>query len=121
MDLPPIAPPDAKGLRLVLTNKEAGKLNVGDPVMYEGFTVGRVESAQFDVESKKAQYQLFIFAPYDKLVNTRSFFWLNSGINLQLNAEGLEFSLGSIESLLKAESLLASYKKRILASRLLSS
>ncbi len=101
MDLPPIAPPDAKGLRLVLTNKEAGKLNVGDPVMYEGFTVGRVESAQFDVESKKAQYQLFIFAPYDKLVNTRSFFWLNSGINLQLNAEGLEFSLGSIESLLK--------------------
>ncbi|WP_462054336.1 MlaD family protein, partial [Vibrio cholerae] len=100
-DLPPIAPPDAKGLRLVLTNKEAGKLNVGDPVMYEGFTVGRVESAQFDVESKKAQYQLFIFAPYDKLVNTRSFFWLNSGINLQLNAEGLEFSLGSIESLLK--------------------
>ncbi|WP_181710929.1 intermembrane transport protein PqiB [Vibrio tarriae] len=101
MDLPPIAPHDAKGLRLVLTNKEAGKLNVGDPVMYEGFTVGRVESTQFDVETKKAQYQLFIFAPYDKLVNTRSFFWLNSGINLQLNAEGLEFSLGSIESLLK--------------------
>lgn len=53
MDLPPIAPPDAKGLRLVLTNKEAGKLNVGDPVMYEGFTVGRVESAQFDVEAKR--------------------------------------------------------------------
>ncbi|EGR4190341.1 intermembrane transport protein PqiB [Vibrio cholerae] len=101
LDLPPIAPPDAKGLRLILTNKEAGKLSVGDPVMYEGFTVGRVESTQFDVENKKAQYQLFIFAPYDKLVNTRSFFWLNSGINLQLNAEGLEFSLGSIESLLK--------------------
>ncbi|MBE5159989.1 intermembrane transport protein PqiB [Vibrio parahaemolyticus] len=101
MDLPPIAPPDAKGLRLVLTNKEAGKLNVGDPVMYEGFTVGRVESTQFDVDNKKAQYQLFIFAPYDKLVNSNSFFWLNSGVNLQLNAEGLDFSLGSIESLLK--------------------
>ncbi|EJB8350645.1 MCE family protein, partial [Vibrio cholerae] len=70
LDLPPIAPPDAKGLRLILTNKEAGKLSVGDPVMYEGFTVGRVESTLFDVESKKAQYQLFIFAPYDKLVNT---------------------------------------------------
>ncbi|EEX65849.1 intermembrane transport protein PqiB [Vibrio metoecus] len=101
MDLPPIAPPDAKGLRLILTSKEAGKLSVGDPVMYEGFTVGRVETTQFDVESKKAHYQLFIFSPYDKLVSTRSFFWLNSGINLQLNAEGLEFSLGSVESLLK--------------------
>ncbi|MGL4224077.1 MAG: intermembrane transport protein PqiB [Vibrio sp.] len=101
MDLPPIAPPDAKGLRLVLTHKEAGKLNVGDPVMYEGFTVGRVETTQFDVTSKSAQYQLFIFAPYDKLVSSGSFFWLNSGVNLQLNAEGLQFSLGSIESLLK--------------------
>ncbi|MGL4380517.1 MAG: intermembrane transport protein PqiB [Vibrio sp.] len=101
MDLPPIAPPDAKGLRLVLTHKEAGKLNVGDPVMYEGFTVGRVETTKFDVTSKSAQYQLFIFAPYDKLVSSGSFFWLNSGVNLQLNAEGLQFSLGSIESLLK--------------------
>ncbi|QIL86349.1 intermembrane transport protein PqiB [Vibrio sp. HDW18] len=101
MDLPPIAPPDAKGLRLVLTHKEAGKLNVGDPVMYEGFTVGRVETTQFDITSKSAQYQLFIFAPYDKLVSSGSFFWLNSGVNLQLNAEGLQFSLGSIESLLK--------------------
>lgn len=101
LDLPPIAPPDAKGLRLILTNKEAGKLSIGDPVMYEGFTVGRVESTLFDVETKKAQYQLFIFAPYDKLVSTRTFFWLNSGVNFQLDAEGLEFNLGSIESLLK--------------------
>ncbi|EJN6826911.1 intermembrane transport protein PqiB [Vibrio cidicii] len=101
MDLPPIAPPDTKGLRLLLTSKEAGKLSVGDPVMYEGFTVGRVETTQFDVESKKAHYQLFVFAPYDKLVTSRTFFWLNSGVSLQLNAEGLEFSLGSVESLLK--------------------
>lgn len=101
MDLPPIAPADAKGLRIVLTSKEAGKLSVGDPVMYEGFTVGRVESTQFDVESKKAEYQIFIFAPYDKLVNTDTFFWINSGVNLQLNAEGLDFSLASIESLFK--------------------
>lgn len=101
MDLPPVAPPDTKGLRLLLTSKEAGKLSVGDPVMYEGFTVGRVETTQFDVESKKANYQLFVFAPYDKLVTSRTFFWLNSGVSLQLNAEGLEFSLGSVESLLK--------------------
>lgn len=101
MDLPPVAPPDTKGLRLLLTSKEAGKLSVGDPVMYEGFTVGRVETTQFDVESKKAHYQLFVFAPYDKLVTSRTFFWLNSGVSLQLNAEGLEFSLGSVESLLK--------------------
>lgn len=50
LDVPPIAPPDAKGLRVVLTNKEAGKLSVGDPVLYEGFTVGRVEQVSFNTK-----------------------------------------------------------------------
>lgn len=35
LDIPPVAPPDAKGLRLILTHNEAGKLGVGDPVLYE--------------------------------------------------------------------------------------
>lgn len=100
LDVPPVAPPDAKGLRVVLSNQEAGKLSVGDPVIYKGFTVGRVESTSFDVNTQKALYQLFIFEPYDSLVRTRSHFWLSSGVDLQLNAEGFNLRFGSLESLL---------------------
>jgi paraquat-inducible protein B len=100
LDVPPVAAPDAEGLRLVLTHREAGKLGVGDPVIYKGFTVGRVENTSFDVDTRQALYQLFIFKPYDSLVRTRTKFWLNSGVDLQLNTEGFELKFGSLESLL---------------------
>ncbi len=100
LDIPPVAAPDAEGLRLILTHNEAGKLGVGDPVIFKGFTVGRVEKTSFDVDSRQAKYQLFIFKPYDSLVRTRTKFWLHSGMDLQLNSEGFELKFGSLESLL---------------------
>lgn len=100
LEVPPVAPPDAKGIRLVLYHNEAGKLGVGDPVLYEGFTVGRVEKVTFDPEAKKANYQLFIFEPYDSLIRKRTRFWLTSGVDLQMSAEGFNLKIGSIESLI---------------------
>ncbi|MEL7409946.1 MAG: intermembrane transport protein PqiB [Pseudomonadota bacterium] len=100
LDVPPVASPDAEGLRIVLTHREAGKLGVGDPVIYKGFTVGRVETTSFDVETRRALYQLFIFKPYDSLVRTKTHFWLKSGVDLQLNAGGFEVKFGSLESLI---------------------
>ncbi|PSW16313.1 intermembrane transport protein PqiB [Photobacterium rosenbergii] len=100
LDIPPVAPPDAKGLRLILTHNEAGKLGVGDPVLYEGFTVGRVENVTFDTETKKAHYQLFIFEPYNSLIRKSTRFWLTSGVDLQMSAEGFNLKIGSIESLI---------------------
>ncbi|WP_423839647.1 intermembrane transport protein PqiB [Vibrio mytili] len=100
LDVPPVASPDAKGLRVVLTHREAGKLSVGDPVIYKGFTVGRVEKTRFDVNTRHALYQLFIFKPYDSLVHERTKFWMDSGVDLQLNAEGFEVKFGSLESLI---------------------
>ncbi|MGF1726200.1 intermembrane transport protein PqiB [Photobacterium nomapromontoriensis] len=100
LDIPPVAPPDAKGLRLILSYDEAGKLGVGDPVLYEGFTVGRVEKTTFDTETKKAQYQLFIFQPYNSLIRKRTRFWLTSGVDLQMSAEGFNLKIGSVESLI---------------------
>lgn len=100
LDVPPVAAPDAEGLRVVLTNREAGKLGVGDPVIYKGFTVGRVETTSFDVDTRRALYQLFIFKPYDSLIRTKTHFWLSSGVDLQLNAEGFEVKFGSLETLI---------------------
>jgi paraquat-inducible protein B len=100
LDVPPVAPPDAKGLRLLLSHAKAGKLTVGDPVIYHGFTAGRVEKVSFDVKQKKALYQLFIYQPYDELVRSGTRFWINSGVDLQLNTEGFKLRFDSLESLL---------------------
>ena len=97
---PPVAGPDAKGTRVMLTTNKAGKLAVGEPVMFEGFVVGRVEEVGFDVDSRQASYQLFIFQPYDKLLRTRTRFWLNSGMDISLNTQGFNVQVASLQSLL---------------------
>ncbi|MDD1780684.1 intermembrane transport protein PqiB [Enterovibrio sp. ZSDZ35] len=100
LEVPPVAPPDAKGLRVVLSAQKAGKLSVGDPVLFDGFTVGRVENVSFDIEKQKAAYQLFVFEPYDSLIRSETRFWLTSGLNIKLNAQGFDVEVASLESLI---------------------
>ena len=100
LNSPPITGPDTKGIQVTLVAPGAGKLNVGDPVMYEGYVVGRVEKVGFNVDQRQATYQLFIFQPYEKLLRTRSRFWLNSGFDVTLNAEGFNIQVASLETLI---------------------
>jgi paraquat-inducible protein B len=100
LDVPPVAPPDVKGLRVLLTHDRAGQLTVGDPVIYHGFTAGRVEKVSFDTKLEKALYQLFVYQPYDELIRSGTRFWINSGVDLQLNTEGVKLRFDSLESLL---------------------
>ncbi len=100
LSAPPIAGPDIKGTRVVLVASEAGKLAIGDPVMFEGYVVGRVEKTGFDVDKHRATYQLFIFQPYSSLLRTRSRFWLNSGMDINLNAQGFSIDFASLETLI---------------------
>lgn len=100
LSTPPIAGPDIKGTRIILVANEAGKLAVGDPVMFEGYVVGRVEKTGFDVDKHQATYQLFIFQPYSALLRTRSRFWLNSGIDFNASAQGFSIDFASLETLI---------------------
>ena len=100
LELPPVAPLSSKGIRVVLSHDKAGKLNIGDPVTYRGFTVGRVEKTSFDLAEKKALYQLFILEPYNGLLLSGSQFWLTSGIDVKLNADGFNVQVDSLQSLL---------------------
>ncbi|WP_461534896.1 intermembrane transport protein PqiB [Spongorhabdus nitratireducens] len=97
---PPVAAPDAPGLRVDLYSQRANSLNVGDPVLYSGFTVGRLESIDFDLKTRKVRYQLFINAPYNQLVTNQTRFWNASGIELKAGSAGFELKTGSLASLL---------------------
>ncbi|PPS59192.1 hypothetical protein CRX72_13915, partial [Pantoea sp. BRM17] len=71
LDSPPLAPPDAKGVRIVLDSNKAGQLNPGDPVLFRGYRVGTVETSTFDTDKRMMTYQLFVTAPYDGWSNRR--------------------------------------------------
>jgi len=100
LDTPPVAPADAPGIRLMLNTADSGGLAVGDPVLYRGYDVGTVEYSEFDLASRRTQYQLYIREPFDVLVSENVRFWLSSGFSLDLSAEGLQVDVGSATTLL---------------------
>lgn len=100
LDSPPLAPPDAKGIRIFLDSTKAGQLNPGDPVLFRGYRVGSVEISQFDSDKRRMGYQLFIAAPYDHLVTSNVRFWKDSGIAVDLSASGMRVEMGSLTTLL---------------------
>lgn len=99
-DQPPVAPPGAKGLHINLIAQVANSLSVGDPVTFQGLTVGRVEKADFDVESREMHHRIFIESPYHQLVTTNTRFWSSTGIDLRLGSEGIHFQLASLETII---------------------
>jgi paraquat-inducible protein B len=100
LESPPIAPPDAPGVRVFLTSADATSLSVGDPVLYRGYDVGTVELGEFDPQARSMRYQLFIRAPYDALVTDNVRFWQASGMALDMSAEGVRIEMASVTTLL---------------------
>jgi paraquat-inducible protein B len=99
LDSPPLAAPDAKGIRVVLDSERSGQLNPGDPVLFRGYRVGSVETSQFDTQTRSMHYQLFINAPYDSLVTSNVRFWKDSGVNFDMSSQGMRVEMGSLTTL----------------------
>ena len=99
LDSPPLAPPDAKGIRITLDSTKAGQLNAGDPVLFRGYRVGSVETSAFDADKRLMTYQLFIAAPYDRLITSNVRFWKDSGIAVDMSANGMRVEMGSLTTL----------------------
>ncbi|MGY5957590.1 intermembrane transport protein PqiB [Kosakonia sp. BK9b] len=99
LDSPPLAPPDAKGIRVILDSSKAGQLTAGDPVLFRGYRVGSVETSTFDTQKRTMSYQLFINAPNDRLVTSNVRFWKDSGIAVDLTSAGMRVEMGSLATL----------------------
>ncbi|WP_338882704.1 intermembrane transport protein PqiB [Xenorhabdus sp. TH1] len=99
LDAPPLASPDAKGIRLILTNETAGRLTPGDPVLFRGYRVGSVEAGTFDPTSRLVRYQIFVKSPYDALLTTNVRFWKDSGVTFDMSSQGIRVEMASLSTL----------------------
>ena len=70
LDHAPPTPAGTPGLRLNLVSDTSGSLGLGDPVLYRGYTVGRVERTELDVAAREVRYSIFVDAPYDSLITS---------------------------------------------------
>ncbi len=100
LEEPPIAKMHKDGLRVKLHSENADRLSVGDPVIYNGFDVGRIESADFKMDDRQMHYRIFIEDKYRELVTENTRFWSASGVSLELNAGGMQVDMGTLESVI---------------------
>ena len=96
----PVTAVGTPGLRIILSSKRAGSVGTGNPVLYRGFRVGRVEDTTFDAKTQHVYHSVFIDAPYDGLVDGATRFWNASGISVEASAAGLRVDVGSLQTLL---------------------
>jgi paraquat-inducible protein B len=97
---PPVSENGAEGIHVRLVSDLGNSLRVGDPVSYQSFTVGRVEEAEFDPETRQMHHRLFIESPYDTLITENARFWNASGVDVRLDSQGVRVSMESLESVL---------------------
>lgn len=100
LESPPISRADENGIRLTLVADGEKPLNVGSTVRYKGFSVGSIESFEFDTENRQAVYTAFVKEPYDALVTSNTEFWNVSGVSVGATAGGFKLEMSSLETVI---------------------
>ncbi len=103
LDVPPPTPNSVPGLRLELVTENPGIVDVGTGVYFENNLVGKIESRVFDPEHGEVVLGAFIEEKYQNLVNTNTFFWGVSGLQLRIGADGVNVDFPSLDSLLRGQ------------------
>ena len=100
LDDVPVTAVGTPGLGLVLLSDRAGVVSPGQPVLYNGYRVGRVESTTFDPDTGQTRHGVFIEEPFDRLVHRATRFWDAGGIVVRTGAGGLLVDVESLQALL---------------------
>jgi len=100
MEVPPVLTQDQPGRHFVLKSDSLGSLDVGSPIYFRQVPVGQVVAQELDKDGNGVSIQVFVNAPYDKFVKPRTRFWPASGIDVTLNASGIQVNTESLVALL---------------------
>ena len=96
---PPIAS-DRPGSKFKLRSDTLGSLGPGSPIYFLRIPVGVVTDYKLDESGQFVDLDIFIDAPYDKYVAGNTRFWDESGVYVNVGADGLTVSTESLVSIL---------------------
>lgn len=100
LNSPPLTPAGTPGLHITLNSNDQFAYSKGDPIIYKGLTVGQFEDIYFNFEERVVYYNAFIKSPYHQLITSNTKFWDVSGLQLDLNADGISVKTGNFETML---------------------
>jgi paraquat-inducible protein B len=91
---------DTPGRRFTLLADNAGSLSEGTRLYFRDIQVGRVVNVDLAEDRSNVVVDVFVDAPYDRLIHDNTRFWQTSGIDISLGAQGVNLKVGSLLSLL---------------------
>ena len=100
LEEPPDVRSDEPGSTYVLHADSVGSLNSGSPVFYRDVQVGEVLGYDLGDGLGPVTINIFVRAPYNKLVKPSSHFWNSSGVSVGFQGGSLRVQVQSLEALL---------------------
>ncbi len=100
LETPPAVRSGEPGTTYKLTAERLGSLSSGAPVFYRDLAVGEVLDYNIGNGLGPVALNVFVRAPYDKLVRDGSHFWNASGLSVQIGADGIHVELASLQAVL---------------------
>ncbi len=95
---PPIILPGTRGTAHVLSSPTLGTVRIGSPIYFRGQEIGRVSAARFEAP-RAFKLDIFIFAPYDRLIRPNAAFWISSPVQVALTDQGASANLTHVGAL----------------------
>jgi paraquat-inducible protein B len=100
LEVAPIVSREEPGRLFVLRADDLGSHDVGTPVYFRRVPVGEVVAHELDKDGKGISFKIFIRAPYDQYVTPHTRFWNASGIDIAVDASGVQVRTESLISIL---------------------
>ena len=100
LEEPPANRSDEPGVLFHLKSERIGSISSGAPLFFRDITVGEVLGYVLGPNGDDVNIEIFVRAPYDKLVRPTSHFWNASGVSLGLGADGVHLRLESLAAVL---------------------
>lgn len=100
LEEPPLISSDVAGKEFLLRADTLSSVSRGSPIQFRGLDVGEVLGYELNEDGQGVSIHAFVKDPYVQLVTEQTRFWNVSGIDVDLSAEGVSLSTGSLQSLL---------------------
>ena len=100
LDAPPSIIGDTRGKLFTLKSEALGSLDYGSPVYYRDISVGEVVGYRLREDGKGVDIEIFVNSPYDTYVKEASRFWSVSGVEVDMDADGVHLYSESLVSIL---------------------
>jgi paraquat-inducible protein B len=95
----PVIEADTPGKQFSLRADTLGSIDIGAPIYFRQIRVGRVLNYEMNAAGT-IEAEIFVEAPHDARVKTTTRFWNAGGIDVTLNADGLQVDSESLVTML---------------------